>query len=117
MGRERFLGKDGGSITARIQSRMDQMRVRRQERTLSHEAGHGLPFAGQPETVKALFGDYGETATEIDLYTHPSWAEGDHTDTVERECADTRWITDVARHNDIYNQSVSTEEDSRLGVD
>ena len=39
-------------------------------------------------------------------------------DPTAMECLDTKVFSDqIARSNDIYNQSVSTEEDPRLGVD
>ena len=51
-----------------------------------------LPFAGQPKTVRDIFyDDYPETGTELDIYIHPDW------------------MTDVAKHNEVFNDSITRE--------
>jgi hypothetical protein len=56
----------------------------RQERTLAHESGH------TPPDIDAMPEDQ-----EITLW-------------------DSKWLDELSRHNEIYNQSVTFEEDPRL---
>lgn len=73
---------------------MDQRRL---ERTLAHEQGH------TPEVCYP--GEIGHFPEEVE--------EGLVGGELQRDV----WLDMVSRQNDVYNQSVSTEEDSRLGVD
>jgi hypothetical protein len=79
----------------------------RAERTLSNESSHALPFAGTAEQRALFFPD--------------EYIEGQSEEIVlfdDREYLDTRAFSDsVARHNMVYNESISRSEDSRLKPD
>ena len=88
--RERF-SSERARFTGRLQSFLAQDARRREERRLANEAGHVV------DTIPI--------DQEIVLFPQV------------RECADTRWVEEVAQTNEIYNQSISLEEDKRLNID
>jgi len=113
MGRERFLHSHSQVESRKrspnriVQALGDRLRVMGQERTLGNENGHvNLDIFPRDEEI-VLF----EPGVRVP-YTPEDY------DYEPAECLDTRVFSDqIARYNEVYNQSVSTEEDPRLKVD
>lgn len=95
-----------GRFTARLQLYLAEIGRRREERRIAHEQGEDHPLP--PEIEEGLVGGYYPEGEDQEIVLF---------DPNIRECLDTRWFDEVARHNEIYNQSVSTEEDPRLKDD
>ena len=88
------------SMRTRLESAMSKLNTWRQERTLAHDTGEDVPLP--PEIEEGLVGGFSRDEiidTELTLWESSTW------------------MKEAARHNEIYNQSISTQEDPRLKDD
>ena len=92
------------SMRTRVESAIAKLSAWRQERTQSHESGEDAPELCYPGEV----GHFPQELEEGGLVG----IGGEYPESVDSE-----WLDEVARHNEIYNQSVSTQEDPRLRDD